>query len=402
MTKEEKLLIKVNALFSFVVALAGIFLSVFLFKLGGFQSLALYYLITLITLFFTYIFSGYFLKKYSSISLIRLGFLFYTVLYSLLFILGRESVNFLLPLGLINGLAGGNFWAGNNLTQYVATHEHSRNEYFGKLNLWSNLALAAGPILGGSIIQFFKVFTLETLGYTILFLLVSLFFGFLFFFVRKLPKHTGISFSASDILRHKPDIPWRIILGQQFLYGLFDSAFAVFAPVIVFLIVKEELTLGFINTLLTVVYAIANIFAIRVLKKYKHSYLWGAIFCSFGIFLFAWQNNWWGIVSLILINRSFFPLLIITTSKTSYDIMDKSKESWRSKYHFLVERDCVLGVGRILSYIFLLYFFTGGNQLEIARNWILYAAIFPLLIGVLQFYLPHQSRHSFFSIDIST
>lgn len=385
MSKEEKVLIKVNAFFSFVAALAGIFLSVFLFMIGGFQSVALFYLVTSITLFFTYILSGYILKKYSSVSLIRIGFLSYTVLHGLLFILGHESINFLIPLGLINGFAAGNFWAGNNLTQYIATHEHSRQEYFGKLNFSVNLSWSAGPILGGATIQFFKILNLENIGYGVLFLTVALLFAFLFFFVRQLPKHTGIAFYFADIINHKRNISWKIVLGQQFSYGLFDSAFAAFSAVLIFLIVKEEFVLGSVNTVSTIVYALANILAIRLLREYKYSYLVGAIFSSFGLFLFGWLGNWLGIVSLIFINNAFFPLLNITTSKAIYDVMDKSRESWQDKYHFLVERDSILGFGRILSYILLLLFFAQGDQLAVAKTWILIIPIFPLTIGILQF-----------------
>lgn len=386
MSKEEKLLLKLMGFFFFTQALAGIFLSVFLFQLGGFKTVAVYWLITLITLFIVYVSSGYLLKKYSSVDLIRFGFLFFSILYGLLFILGESSINFLVLLGILNGLGGGNFWAGNNLTQYIATHEHSRHEYFGKLNFSMNLGWSVGPILGGATIHFFKILNLEDIGYGVLFLTVALLFTFLFFFVQQLPKHTGIAFSLRDIISHKRNVSWKIVLGQQFLYGLFDNAFAVFSAVIIFLIVKEEFILGSVSTVSTVVYALANILAIRLLRQYKYSYLVGAIFSSLGLFLFGWLGNWLGIASLILINNAFLPLLNITTAKAIYDVMDKSRESWQDKYHFLVERDSILGFGRILSYILLLLFFAQGDQLAVAKTWILIIPIFPLAIGILQFY----------------
>lgn len=386
MSKEERLLLKLMGFFYFTLALAGIFLNVFLFQLGGFKTVAAYYLITLVTLFVVYVSSGYLLKKYSSVDLIRVGFLFFAVLYGLLFTLGPRSVDFLLLLGLLNGIAGGNFWAGNNLTQYIATHEHSRHEYFGKLNFSMNLGSGAGPLLGGTIIQFFKILNLENAGYGVLFFIVALLFAFLFFFVRQLPTHTGITFSLRDIVGHKRNLSWKIVLGQQFLYGLFDNAFAVFSAVLIFLIVKEEFVLGSVNTFSTIVYGVANILAIRLLKKYKYSYLVGAVFSSLGLFLFGWLGNWLGIASLILINNTFLPLLNIPTSKAIYDVMDRSKESWQEKYHFLVERDSILGFGRILSYFLLLLFFTQGDQLAIAKTWILIIPIFSLIIGILQFY----------------
>ena len=176
MTPEEKLLLKLNGLFFFALSLAGIFVTVFLFQLGGFKAVVSYGLVSLTVLLIVYILSGYLLKKFSSLFLIRLGFLFFCGLYSLLFLFQEHSLDYLILLGIINGVANGNYWAGNNLTQYIATYTHSRNEYFGKLNFFINIGSAFGPILGGTMIYFFNLSWPKIFGYATLFALVALLF----------------------------------------------------------------------------------------------------------------------------------------------------------------------------------------------------------------------------------
>ena len=63
MNSEEKLLQKLIGLFFFATSLAGIFLNLFLFQLGGFRAVISYGLISLVFLFIIYFFSGYILNE---------------------------------------------------------------------------------------------------------------------------------------------------------------------------------------------------------------------------------------------------------------------------------------------------------------------------------------------------
>lgn len=394
MSAEEKELIKLNALFFFSASLAGIFVSLFLFQLGGFQAVVYYGLVNLTFLYLIYGLSGYFLKKYSSKTLIRIGLLLFAVLYGMLLLLGEQSINYLVFLGIIAGLANGCYWSGNNLTQYVATHEHSRSEYFGKLSFFTNIGSALGPIIGGSIIYLFNLYSLKFFGYITVFLVVAILYLIAFFVTQKLPGHTGAQFSIWEMIKHKRKTSWNIVLLQQFLYGLFDVSFGTFSSILMFLFLKQELVLGVVNTTSTIIFAVANIAAVIVLKKTKYGYLLGSLISSLGLFLFGFQQNWLGIFGLVVINNLALPLLNITTSKSIYDTIDSIPLNWQRKYHFLVERDSVLGFARMLTYAVLLFLFTPQNQESIARTWVLIIPILPLLVGLLQLYKNHYNKMS--------
>ncbi len=386
MSKEEWQLIKLNGLFFFTVSIAGIFVNLFLFQLGGFRAVVTYGLFNLTLLLIVYFLSGYLLKKYSSKTLIRSGVLLFVISYTLLFLLGEKSINFLIPLGIIQGLANGCYWSGNNLTQYIATHEHSRNEYFGKLFFYINIGSGFGPVLGGSIIYFFSFYSLKFVGYSSVFFLVALLFAVLFWITNNFPSHKGNQFSFWEILKHKRLSKWRIVLLQQFLYGLFDISFGSISTILIFLFLKQEFSVGVVNTVLSFVFALANFLAIRLLKKYKRIYILGMFLSTLGLFLFGITQTWLGIFGLIFLSHSFLPLLNITTSKGIYDTIDSVKEDWRNKYHFLVERELAINSARILIYAVLLVFFTSENQIAVSRTWILIIPVLPLLIGALQIY----------------
>jgi|Napbiome12C3dose_1001474.scaffolds.fasta_scaffold00001_144 YQGE family putative transporter len=384
MSQEEKQLIILNGVFFFTVSIAGIFVNLFLFQLGGFQSVVTYGLVNITSLLIIYFLSGYLLKKYSSKALIRSGLLLFMISYTALFLLGEKAVTFLIPLGIIQGLANGCYWPGNNLTQYIATHNQSRNEYFGKLFFYMNIGSAFGPILGGLIIYFFGLYSLKFVGYGFVFFLVALLFAVLLWITNNFPAHKGSQFSFQGILKHKRLFKWRIVLIQQFLYGLFDVSFAAISTVLIFLFLKEEFSVGAVNTVSTLVFAGANFLAIRLLKRYKWIYVLGMFFSTLGLFLFGISRTWLGIFGLIFLSNSFMPLLNITASKGFYDTIDSVKEDWKSKYHFLVEREIALDGGRILIYAVLLFLFTPDNQVNVAKTWILVIPLLPLLIGLLQ------------------
>lgn len=389
MTQEEKLLQKIQGLFFFAGAIAGVFLNLFLFQLGNFRTVVIFDLITLVILFIMYLFSGKLLQRFSSRTLIRAGLMAFILEYFLLFLLRERAIDYVVPLAIIMGLGHGSFWPGNNLSQYIITHSHSRNRYFGQLNFWLNIGLGIGPIIGGGIIYLTKLLDAKFTGYALVFLLVALVDIYIIFLANKLPRHTGIEFKFNYLWSHRRSLSWKIVLTQQFLWGLFDVAFATLSGVLIFLIVKTELSVGIVRTVSSILFAVASIWAGNMLQRKNHAYLHGMLGSSLGLLIFGLGQNWWGVVGLTISNL-FAPFLPIATSKTIYDVIDQIDEPWQRKYHFLVERDSILGLGRIFNYVVILLLFTPTNQVAVAKTWVLVIPVFPLLIGLLQWL---QYRH---------
>lgn len=391
MTKEENLLIKIQGLLFFSTSIASVFLNLFLFTLGGFSSIVKFNLASLSLLFILYILSAFSLKRTTTKNLIRISLLFYSLLYLLLFFLKDKSVNYVFLLGVIQGIGHGFFWPGNNLSQYILTHKKTRNHYFGRLNFLLNIALSFGPIIGGSIITFFAVNSSKEVGYTTIFLIVGILIWIIFLFSSKLPEHTGIKFSFHHIIKNKRGLDWKIVLLQQFLTGLWDVTFSAFFSVLIFLIVKQEILVGAINTIDGFIYAIFSITASFILQKYSNFSFIGAIIGSIGILFFAFFQNWFGILFFVILANSSLPFLNIAISKSMYDVIDSKEGEWQEKYQYFIERDSVLGVARIMNYLILLFLFMNGNQIEIAKKWLFIIPIFPFLIGFLQYYQNKKS-----------
>ena len=385
MSKEENLLNKILWLFYTANSLASIFLNVFLFSLGGFRVIIIYNLVTLATSYSFYVLSSWSLRRFSSRELLRIGLLAASLSYLSIVILREQSINFIVPLGLLAGAGSGNFWSGFNLSQFIITQEHSRNIYFGRQNFLISLANISGPLASGAIIGLSGMLVTKLLGYTAVFFIVFIVMFYTFLEAARLPEHKGVDFSFLDIFRNIRSKNWKIVLCQQFLSGLWDLSFGLIVVILVFLIVKQEFTLGLLNSAAGAAFAIANIMAAKALQKNKKTVLLGMIFPPLGILVFFFMQNWFGIISLVALFYVFYPWLDITLKKSYFDTIDEAKGSWQNKYHFLIERETVLSFGRLATYFIILLFFTPTNQLQVAKAWLLVMPILIFTAGLLQF-----------------
>jgi YQGE family putative transporter len=384
LSREEKYLIFIQVIATFASAIAGIFLQIYIFRLSGFSGTVFFNLFLFISLLGTYLFSGFLLRKHTTHLLIGSSFIINILGYLLIILLQANAVNYLAVIGLIFGVSAGNFWSGFNLSQYILTNQHSRNTYFGKSLSYIQIASALGPIFGGITVIIVNYLTKNTYtGYYFLFLVVVLINLFLFANTRKLPAYTGIQFSLKDLINHQRSKKWKIVLGQNFVGGLYDAAFNTIFAILLFLILKNESLIGSVRTGMLLFVALTSIVGAKLLAKHSWLYITGALGTALSIVIFAIFQNWIGIFLFALINGLATPFFSIPLSLAILNTIDENPLPWQKKYHMLLERDGILGFARIISYILLLIFFSIYNKDDVAKNWMIAIAIFPLITGFL-------------------
>ncbi len=384
LSKEENHLIFIVVVSTFASALAGIFLQIYVFRLSGFEGTMLFNLSLFIALLLSYLFSGFLLRKYSTHLLIGSSFIVNILAYLLIILLQANAVHYLIIIGLIFGVSAGNFWSGFNLSQYILTSQHSRTAYFGKSLSFIQIASALGPIFGGAVVVVVNYLTKNSYtGYYFLFLIVVFINLFLFINTKKLPAYTKIQFSFKDLVNHQRSRKWKIVLGQNFVGGLYDAAFNTIFAILLFLIIRNESLIGSARTGMLLFVALTSIIGIKLLAKHSWLYIAGTLGTVLSIVIFAVFQNWLGIFLFALINGLATPFFSIPVSLAILNTIDENKLPWQKKYHMLLERDGILGFARVISYIFLLILFTFYNKENVARNWMIAIAIFPLIIGFL-------------------
>ncbi|GEM_PF-1378061 len=390
--REAKTLLVINGIFGFAIALGGIFLQVFLFGLGGFHVVVEYNLVSACVLVLFYIISGLMLTKMSTRDLLLIGIGSHVLLFISLFLFREQSLDFLILLGFINGAATGIFWAAMNLLQYIFTTSETRHAYFGRQSFLFSITGGIAPIIGGTIISLVGFFTSKDIGYSVVFFVIALLMVMLYHTAATLPDHGTIQFSMRDVLTHRRSKLWLYVIVMDFCNGLFDFMFASFSAVIIFLIVKDELILGSINAAGAIVASCAGLAAGMILKRNKLAFIPASFMAALGIFLFALEQNWWGLGALVFLFSAAMPIIDIESTKALFDVLDRSGHEWKKKYHFFLERENALGLGRVVSLFICFFLITGENDLHIARSALGVVACIPLVVGLIRYRILQITR----------
>lgn len=380
---ERKLLI-IQGFDILAASLAGIFVTVFFYSHGDLKTTTLYNIAAFASMTLFYGLSGLVLRYVSSGTLMKLSLVAGSVFYLLLFFLNEHSIAYVIPLGILSGFSGGNFWAAYNLNQYILTHSGSRISYFGWGGAIFNLANALGPALGGLIITLVARTSLGvTNGYLVLFFLVAILNIITVFIIGKLPSHGIPNFSYRHIWEHRRTSRWKLVLGQQGVLGLYDIAIGTVTGILFYVILKNEADLGVLLTVASVFSMVASLYAIPLLKKYPSAFWIGAVGGAISIIVFTQFHSPVGVWLFIAISGFTVPVLSNKLSVVYFDALDQAEGSWQEKYHMLLERDIVLGVMRTLSFIGLFILLQFGNEIQLAKAWLFLLPILPIAIGFL-------------------
>lgn len=384
LTIEERNIILIQGLDFFAASLSGIFVSVYIFINSDLRTTLSQLIVMNLSFIFFYMASGWAFKKIQAATLIKTSLLTSTIYFLILFVLKEKAVQYIIPLSIFSGFGGGIYWAAFNLNQYALSNKDSRVKYFGWSHAVFNGFQAIAPILGGAIIAITgegMLFGVKA-GYSVLFLIVSLIYLFMFILFQKLPKHDPIYFSLRHILEHKKSKLWLNVLGQQFLYGMYDVIYGSMVGILIFLIVKGEFILGVIQTLSFLACSIGSILVIKILHRNQNAFWIGIIGQMMGIIMFALNQNIVGIIFYI-ITGFITPFLNTWLSTVSFKTLDQDNRHISEKYYLLAEQVFVLLFARILSNFLVFILISFGDQVHLAKLSLFLLPIFPLLIGFL-------------------
>lgn len=382
---DERNLIIVQGLWALGDAIAGIFVTVFIFAHSDFATTLLYTGLNFSGLLVLYIISGRLMEKISSGTMVRIGLFLNALLYLSLFLLRGQAVRYLVLLGLLDGAAAGIFWSGLNLNQYAYSQHHTRVQYFGILSVVQNAMQAIGPFVGGVVITLLGKSTV--IGFSSAYALLFLTTSFVYFtgalFIGKLPQHELLNFSYKKFFTHKRSAAWKSVLWQHAVFGSFDVLLGTVITVLVFTIVKGEFLLGSARTILAIITAIGSLIATRLLKRLPGAYWIGSLGIALGILGFAVMpdiRGLWVFIIIYGITVAFLPTWLLTTW---FHTLDQEHLNWQKNFHVIIERDIALGVPRIISYFLLIYVIRYGDQVRLAWEALYILPVFPIVLGIL-------------------
>ncbi|HLD25384.1 MAG TPA: MFS transporter [Patescibacteria group bacterium] len=380
----ERKLIIIQTLDILAYSLAGMFVTVFFFAQSDVATTALFRAIAFASMAFFYALSGWLLRYMSSGVLMKAGLFSGALFYLLLFILRETSTRWFVPLAILDGLAGGLYWAGFNVNQYILSSAGRRIAYFGWGQATFQFANAVGPALGGFIITAVGATAFGIMGgYVTLFFVVSIVSVLAALVIGQLPSHDIPHFSYLHIIKHRRSRGWKLVLGQQAALGMYDVTLGTIISILFFLIVQNEAQLGVLFTAGALIATLSSIVVTRALVRFPSSYWIGVIGAAIAILVFALWQNMVGAWLMIGISGLTVPFMLTKLSTSYFEGLDAAAGTWQQKYHMMIERDSLLAILRMVSFLLLFVFVQFGDEITLARTYLFILPILPLVIGFL-------------------
>ena len=274
MTRNEKAILFIFALYSFSASVSSVFVSMYLFRfLDSIAELTVFNIFQFALMPLGFYIGGHAARILGKRTVLIAGLSLFLVYYGLLVVLGEASARYLVPLGAANGLANGFFWFSFNLFIVDSHRADGRGGFFGAFGALGSIAGAIAPAASTFLLGVFP--RIET-GYSVLFLVIlfiTLAMILAAFFLSS--TDSGQRFTVVDKLRPGREPGWRFALAANLLYGLRDGASWSILSVLVLKAAGGDLLAGRLSFLFAVVGALAHALGGLILTERRGVLLWG-------------------------------------------------------------------------------------------------------------------------------
>jgi YQGE family putative transporter len=151
---KAKIAMLLQAMFSAAEALCAIFVSVYLWANShDFGVVFKHYLAIYTVTPFVFILAGWYSQARDRLHVYRLGLVLFAIYYATMLALRERTPEFVIPLGILQGITWGVFYAGSNTLDFDVTTRGRREYYFGLVTVATQTTAFALPLLSGFIIS---------------------------------------------------------------------------------------------------------------------------------------------------------------------------------------------------------------------------------------------------------
>lgn len=349
--KQAVLLLAVQAMFAVANALSGTFVPVYLWKTS--QSFMLIGWFTLCQHFIsgvTFWLAGKWVKERNKMNSLRAGVILSGAFYLMVLLLGEQAARYVLPLGIMNGMASGFFWLAYNVVYFEITEPDNRDRFNGWAGLLVSGSGIIAPWISGVLITAFE----GNAGYRIIFtvsLIVFIVAALISFFLKKRPATGAYDWRHAWRTLRSKEHTWRHIYLALTAQGMREGTFMFLVGLMVYIATANERKVGDFTLWTSLVGLLAFWLIGRLMKpgKRRLSMLWGVLMLIVVIVPILWQIHystmlWFGIGTAM-----FLPLYTIPMTSTVFDMIGRSEESARQREEFVILRELGLVTGRMLS-----------------------------------------------------
>lgn len=350
-----RLTLLAQALFLLGFNLSGVFVNIFLFRVGGsLGAIGWYHFYQYVGLLLGFLIAGQWAKRSDRTVVLRIGTVVHALFFLIILLLGERAADLVRELGLLLGVGGGFFWLGSLTVMFDLTNDDNRDRFYGLHNiLWSAVTMIA-PFIAGAVLARVP----GTPGYRIIFL-VSFVFLVSSAAVTLLLRHrdSGGAYNLWDALHAKENPQWRHIMWINGLIGIRDGVFVFLVGLLLYIATGNEFTVGaFVLLGGAVTVVMSWVVGARVNPTNRRRPLTVGFFgTALSPLVLVWNITPLGILLFILVEALFSPLYDIPFESISNKVLESDPDAPNMRVEYMVAREIPLNLGRMLGVLAFVY-----------------------------------------------
>jgi YQGE family putative transporter len=379
MCREAKILLLINALFTFAMGLSGVFINVFFWRgTGSFNVIILYNLMHYISMPFAFIAAGMLAKKKNGVWSLRIGLLMHALFFALILIAGNKGGFYIYALGILYGTAGGFFWLAYNTLTFDFTCMDNRDTFNGFNGTCSSVAAAIAPIISGFIISRFAGFQ----GYNIVFIItLSMFVILVLISLIIKCKSYGSKVNFKMCISNNCH-DWGIYRRTIFFWGIRDTTIGFVISILIIQTTGSELSLGKLTLVGALVSAASYALVQKIIKppKRRFAVYFGAVGAFAALIGIIYEISYITLLMFTIIDAFFIPFFLIQYSSTACNIIDRAHDE-DMRVEYMINRNIVINTGRALSALLILLMVLFFKHSSIIKFYLFVIGFSPIVSG---------------------
>lgn len=362
MSKNEKLLVIVNATYFIAATMSAVFVNVYLYAFtGSIYSMTMYAMVRFTMIPLGFYFGGMLSRKMSLSTILSFGLLI--IISAFAFLLGfnhlfYDNYYLIFVVGLVLGSGEGLYWFSINSLNLQSSSKETRAAFISTMAIFNSASTVVAPFVATMIVRFSSS---DAAGYIRIFQIVIVLQIIAALISRKVENvYVNRPYTIWDKFNLKHDIQWRYVMVSHFLFGVRDSLLIVLTSILIYKATGGSGSLyGDLLTGFALLNLLANFAARRLIKRNNRMqmYAFGAVLLFTSTMVLVLVPNIYGAIYFGLVNALGNPFMVNTFNIIMMNALQDYIEE-ENIFGRIITKEFTLNGGRLLGMASIIGFAT--------------------------------------------
>jgi MFS transporter, YQGE family, putative transporter len=360
MSKNEKLLVIVNATYFIAATMSAVFVNVYLYAFtGSIYSMTMYAMVRFTMIPLGFYVGGLLSRKMSLSTVLSIGLLI--IISAFAFLLGfnhlfYDNYYLIFLVGLVLGSGEGLYWFSINSLNLQSSSKETRATFISTMAIFNSASTVVAPFVATMIVRFSDT---DAVGYIRIFQIVIVLQIIAALISRKVENvYVNKPYTIFDKFNLKHDLQWRYVMVSHFLFGVRDSLLIVLTSILIYKATGGSGSLyGDLLTGFALLNLVANFAARRLIKRNNRlmMYLFGSILLFTSTMVLVLVPNIYGAIYFGLVNALGNPFMVNTFNIIMMNALQDYIEE-ENIFGRIITKEFTLNGGRLIGMASILGF----------------------------------------------